>query len=186
MPPLAALLPGAAAAAGTGAAAAGTATAATGAATTLGVLKTASTVASLAGTAASTYGAYQGAKQEEAMNAYNAQLAEANAKRISVESSEKQTRMRRQHRAFLDKQRGAFAKAGLSMSGTSLEVMGQSAADLELSILDQAYASDTQRLSLLADKKISNIKARSAGRSALPAAGSQLIGGVNQLARMRL
>jgi hypothetical protein len=124
--------------------------------------------------------------QQEDMQNYNAALAENEAKRKEQETRERVRRQRRENDRFKSKQRAAFAKAGITSTGTPLEVMSQTAADLELAALDTAYAGESQRLALMQKASI-NRYAADATRKAKPiAVGATVLGGANQLARMKL
>jgi hypothetical protein len=124
--------------------------------------------------------------QEEDMQNYNASLQEAEAKQKQLETRESAKRQRTENDRFKSTQRAAFAKAGITSTGTPLEVMSQTAADLELAVLDTAYAGESQRLSLMQKAAVNRFGADATGRAKYLAVGSTILGGANQLARKKL
>lgn len=144
------------------------------------------TVATVVGTGLTAYGQYETMSQQEDMANYNAALAESEAKQKQLETRERVKRQRSENDRFKAKQRAAFAKAGITSTGTPLEVMSQTAADLELAALDTAYAGESQRQSLLQRASVNRYRADSVGRAKPLAVGATVLGGANQLARMKL
>lgn len=106
-------------------------------------------IAALAGGAISMYSQYQAASYEADMQKYNAQVAETQAQQKRMETRESIRRQRSEADRFKDTQRAAFAKAGITGTGTPLAVMSQTAADLELAALDAAYSGESQAQSLM-------------------------------------
>ena len=138
------------------------------------------------GTGVSAYGQYQAMSQEEDMQKYNASLRESEAKQKQLETRESVKRQRTENDRFKSSQRAAFAKAGITSTGTPLEVMSQTAADLELSVLDTAYAGESQRRSLMQQASVNRMGASATGRAKPLAVGATVLGGANSLARMKL
>lgn len=143
-------------------------------------------VLTVVGTAVSAYGTYQSMQQQADMTKYNAQVAEAQAEQTRLETSERVKRQRQENDRFKKQQRAAYAKAGITSSGTPLAVMSQTSADLELAALDTAYAGESRAQQLMQNAAVNRYQAKSLKRAAPLAVGSTILGGANQLARMRL
>lgn len=152
----------------------------------MGFIAAASVALTAIGTAVSAYGQYESMSQQEDMLNYNAEVAEAEAEQKRMETRERVNRTRKENDRFKSKQRAAFAKSGITSTGTPLELMSQTAADLELRALDTAYAGESQRQALLQNASVNKINADATGRAAPIAAASTILGGANQLARLKL
>ena len=135
-------------------------------------------IAALAGGAISMYSQYQAASYEADMQKYNAQVAETQAQQKRMETRESIRRQRSEADRFKDTQRAAFAKAGITGTGTPLAVMSQTAADLELAALDTAYSGESQAQSLMQRAAVnrSNAKMTKFGRNVVLATDGITIG----------
>lgn len=94
-------------------------------------------VASVAGTAVAVHGQRQQAKAAEAAAEFNAKVAQNEAKRIELENKEQLARNRILQKRLLGKQRATIGKAGVLETGSPLDLMVETAAELELGLLDQ-------------------------------------------------
>ena len=92
--------------------------------------------------------------------------AEYNAVRAEQEGQAKQSRLRRQARRKLSSQRVKFAKAGVRIEGSPLDLLAQNAAEFELDALDARIAATNT--SVLENKRAH--EARKAGKTAVGAA----------------
>jgi len=135
-------------------------------------------ILSVAGTAIQVYSKYQAASYEADMQKYNAQVAETQAQQKRMETRESIRRQRSEADRFKDTQRAAFAKAGITGTGTPLAVMSQTAADLELAALDTAYSGESQAQSLMQRAAVnrSNAKMTKFGRNVVLATDGITIG----------
>lgn len=132
------------------------------------------------------YSQHQQMKQQQEMQEYNAKVAEMQANRHRREKREQLRRQRKRKERALSQQRGAFAKAGLEMSGTPLDVMADTAATMELEALDTAYAKESQARQAEQRAGVNRMQA-SATKQARPLAlGATAFQGVNQTARLKL
>ena len=143
-------------------------------------------ILTVVGTAVSAYGTYQSMQQQGDMSEYNAQVAESQAKQTRLETSERVSRQRKENDRFKKRQRAAYAKSGITSTGTPLSVMSQTAADLELAALDTAYAGESKAQALMQQGAVNRYQSKSIRRAAPLAVGTTLLGGANQLARMKL
>lgn len=146
-----------------------------------------STVAGIAGTGMQMYGQAQAQQQSEAMAQYNIDVEEARQTQLTAEGQERVMRMRKRNARFLGAQRGAQAKSGVAMdTGTSLEVMADTKAMMELEALDAQYS--TQREVMASQQRAGAYKMQAESeKSALPLSlASTALGGINQMARLKL
>lgn len=143
-------------------------------------------ILTVVGTAVSAYGQYQQMSAQEDMAKYNAEVAKTQAEQKRRETSEKVRRQRVENDRFKNQQRAAFAKSGITSTGTPLAVMSQTAADLELAALDTAYAGESQAQALMQQSAVNRMQADAFGRAKPLAVGTTILGGANQLARMKL
>ena len=95
-----------------------------------------SLAATAAGGAMQFVGQRQQAKAAEATAEFNAKVAENEAIRVEQERSEQARRTRIQNERLLGKQKALVAKAGVTTAGSPLELMAETAGELELGVLD--------------------------------------------------
>jgi len=138
------------------------------------------------GTAVSAYGTYQQMSSQADMADYNASVAEAEAKQKELETRESVKRQRKENERFKNTQRAAYAKAGITGTGTPLAVMSQTAADLELAALDTSYQGQSQVRQLKQNAAVNKMQSKSLNSAKPWAVGSSILDGGNQLARMKL
>lgn len=149
-------------------------------------------VALLAGTALSAVGAVaQGNQQARqfreaaAVNRYNAEVAERDARQAQITALSRQEVFRQQARRELGRQRAAQAESGLAMAGTALGVLDRSAIDSELDALAIGHEGELearafrQRAGLDRFEAAANVQnARTARTSGWVSAGASVLGGV--------
>lgn len=134
------------------------------------------------GTGLSIYGQYQQGQAAASAAEANAKMAEQQAANLDLENRENIRRQRVENQRLLSRQRAGFAASGVQIgTGTPLEVQADTAAILELDILDQNRASQIQQSNLFyqaSADRASGSNYRSAGM--LGAAGS-LFGGLGSI-----
>jgi hypothetical protein len=118
-------------------------------------LAAAAAVASIVGTGVAVYGQQQAAKAAEATGRYNAELARNQAAQETSVAAENARRKARDNARYIGAQRAALAKAGLSMEGTPLAVLGETASALERDIMDLGFDAANKSRSLLAGANLS-------------------------------
>jgi hypothetical protein len=91
---------------------------------------------SAVGTGVAVHGQQQQAKAAEAAGEFNAKVAENEALRVSQETSEQTKRSRIANKRLLGRQRAQTGKAGVLEAGSPLELMAETAGELELGVLD--------------------------------------------------
>jgi len=94
---------------------------------------TAMAIMMIAGVLISAYGQYESARQQEKWAEYNAALSKHEAE---IETQ----RMEREKLKLLSRQRAAYSKAGVQLTGTPLEVMEETAKEVERDILLTRYS----------------------------------------------
>lgn len=142
-------------------------------------------IMTVVGTGVSAYGQYQSYRSEKAMHEYNRDVAKAQEEQIQNETRERVRRQRRSNDRFISQQKAAYAKAGVKTTGTPLEVMARTAADLELAALDTAYAGESAAQAAMQKAAVNQMYADASGRAMPWAVGSTLTKGASQLIRMR-
>lgn len=142
--------------------------------------------ASLAMTAVSVgvqaYGQHQQSKHRQKMMEYNAALAETEAQQKRLEGQERIKRQRARSEKFKKRQKAAYVAAGLTTTGTPLQVMSDTAASLELEALDIAYQTGSQVRSLGQQKDIALMEAQGIRKARPLALGATLAGGAARMA----
>jgi len=98
-----------------------------------------STVLMVGGTVLSAVGQLQQAHAASQAAAYNAQIAEMEAKAIKVSGEREAERLKREKRLMTGKQKALYAKAGVRLAGSPFEVLSDTATQYELDIQAQRY-----------------------------------------------
>jgi len=146
-----------------------------------------STAASIAGTGASMYGQVQAQKQQASMAEYNIAVEEARQQQLTAEGQERVSRLRSQNQRFLGQQRGAMAKSGIAMdTGSSLEVMADTKAMMELEALDAQYQTQMQLRTSRQKAQAYGMEADSAKKALPLSLAATALGGANQMAKLKL
>jgi hypothetical protein len=120
-----------------------------------------SAVTALVGTGVSIYGQRQAASAAEATGKYNAKLQRDQAVQTNLANAENARRKTRDNARVLGAQRAALAQTGLSMEGTPLAVLGETAMTLQRDILDMGYDAATKARSLQAGANLSLYEGKS-------------------------
>ena len=119
-------------------------------------------VATVAGTTVSVIGQRNAAtaaenigKYNEKIGKYNAKLQRDQAMQTNLANAENSRRKTRENARVLGAQRAALAQSGLSMEGTPLAVLGETAMTLQRDILDMGYNAATEVRALQAGANLS-------------------------------
>lgn len=137
-----------------------------------------------AGTGVAVYGQAQQAKTAKAVGKYNAELAENQAAQVEMDAREALKRKRDQARQFAAIQRSRIAKAGVAEEGTPLEILAETAGELELDALAFSRATGIQADSLRGDARLSRYMGANAASAAKIGMGASLLSGASQMAGM--
>lgn len=143
------------------------------------VLAFASIAASLAGAGISAYSMYQQGQAQEAMGKYNATIAENQASHEADVSAENAKRQREMNHRQLSAIRARMAGSGVSQSqGSSLDVLGASASELELQTLDLFREGEAKQVAYRNQAGIERWQGSQAATAGKIGAIGSLIGGV--------
>lgn len=134
------------------------------------------------GTGVAVYGQMEAAKSAKEMGEYNAKLAENQAAQVDMEARESVRRRREQNRRFMAMQRTAYAKSGVTIEGTPLEVMAETAGILELEALDASRQASQQSMALRGQAAYDRRVGSTQARAAYIGAGASLLSGVAGMA----
>ena len=131
-----------------------------------------------AGTVVSAYSAYQQGKMQRDLNNYNAQIAENNKilaeQKYALDLKEHQKRYRR----LLGKQRVSYAKSGVAIEGSAIDVIEEGAIDSAWQVAIMKYNRDVKKAGYTASATRSRFVGDSAYYTAKwNTAGTLLTGG---------
>lgn len=149
---------------------------------------TATTLAAIAigtavvGTGLAVYGQVQQAKTAKEMGEYNAKLAEQQALQVDMDARESVRRRREQNKRFLASQTSAYAKAGVTIEGSPLEVQAETAGILELEALDASRQAQQQQSALYGQAAYDRRVGSTQARAAYIGAGASLLSGISGVA----
>ena len=145
-------------------------------------------IASLAlagvGTGLAVYGQVQQAENAKAVGKYNARLAEAQAKQTEMDAAENIRRKRKENARILATQRSKYAKAGVIEAGTPLELMAETAGNLELDVLDYNRQQRINAQNLRQQGAMDLAMGQNAAQAGYINAGATLLQGAGQAAGM--
>ena len=125
----------------------------------------------LLGTAATAYGQYQQGKMQQRWAEYNAAVSK---QEVALEKQ----RMRKERVKLLSAQRVGYAKAGVQLTGTPLEVMAETAKEIEHSMILREHRAAIET-------GLWGYKGRAARQAGAWAAGTTLLTGGAQAAAMQ-
>jgi len=144
-------------------------------------------LASLATTAVSTgisfYGQKQQAKSQRYAAEYNAKVADNEARNVQLEAAESQKRMRQQDRRQQAELRNQLAAGGtVTTTGTTVDLLAENAANMDLGIRDAARASTIEADSFYSQADMTRWEGRQLQRTANISAYGSLFSGVSNMA----
>ncbi|MCM8784562.1 MAG: hypothetical protein NC818_07375 [Candidatus Omnitrophica bacterium] len=88
---------------------------------------------------------YQQARAYQEQAEYNARVAELQAQQVERAQKLEEYRLNRAKEALLGKQRALYAKAGVSLEGSPLEVLADTEAQYQLDLSVSRYNADVQK-----------------------------------------
>jgi len=94
------------------------------------------------------YSNIQAGKAQQAAHKYNAKVKENQAIQEGYNSKERIRRQRIKHRRLAAKQKVGVAKSGVQLTGSPLDVMADTAANMELEVADMKWQSDIRQADL--------------------------------------
>ncbi len=136
----------------------------------------------IAGTALNTYGQIEAGQMQAKVASQNADMSEANAHQVDLATTDKLDQMARHTSITLGKQRASYAKSGVTLEGSPLEILTetQTLADRDAYRVatEGTYAADSLRFTAAQERQ----KATYAKRSSFITAGSTLLSGLGSTA----
>lgn len=149
---------------------------------TMTTLAVASLALAAVGTGVAVYGQMEQAKTAKAMGRYNAQVAENQALQTEMDARESVKRKREQNSRLISTQRAGYAASGVTIDGSPLEVMADTAGILELETLDYSRQQRQQAASLRAQGAADLAMGANQARAAYIGAGASLLSGAGSAA----
>lgn len=113
---------------------------------------------------------------------YNAAVAKNNARASQEQANFEANRIRDRNRRFAAKQRNAVLASGITLSGTSQDLIADSATQGELDVLSVLYTGDVASMNQKARAKLFGLEADDARRAGKIGAASSLLGGASSAA----
>ena len=137
---------------------------------------------SIAGTALNAYGQIQAGQMQAKVASQNAEMAEANAHQVDLATDDKIDQIARHTSITLGKQRAGYAKSGVKLEGSPLEVLTETVnlgeRDMFRVAKEGEFAGDSLRFSAAQERQ----KATYVKRASFIGAGSTLLSGFGQTA----
>lgn len=134
-------------------------------------------IAIAAGTAISAYGSYASGRAQKKQAEANAQIAEADAKAAEQKAKYDEDLHRQRVRKILSSQRAAIGSSGVSVEGSPLLALEETAREGELDALAIRYGGDVSASRSRSEAALSRQEGRSAQRAGYIQAGSTLLTG---------
>ena len=136
----------------------------------------------LAGTAVSAVSQIQQGKEQQKWSEYNAAIAERDAKAATAAAGYEASQKRKETERLLGRQRALYGKFGVTMEGSPLELMSETAAEGELDALmiERTGAVRAQRYG--EEATLSRMKGSSARKASYWGAGTTLLTGAGSAA----
>jgi len=120
-------------------------------------------------------------QQAKAAADYNAKIDEQNAAITRQQAGQREEAFRSEARQTLGRQRAAFAESGTGLGGSNLDIIKDSALNLELDALNIRYQGELEARGLVEQAKITRLEGRQRRANAgLQAVGS-VLGGVSKV-----
>ena len=116
-------------------------------------------VATVAGGVMTAAGQISGGRASSSAERFNASVSRANAQATRISADLDIVRQRKQAEAFKSRQRAGYAKAGVKYEGSPLEVMIDSAAQLQMDSVIMDYNARTQMSQLEQQAQQSEVSA---------------------------
>jgi len=141
-----------------------------------------SAVTSMAGTAFSTYSQMQQAREQSKWAEYNAAVAERDAETARMNAEYEAGIKRKETEKLLGRQRALYGKAGVTLEGSPLLLMAETAAEGEMDALMIERGGKLQAQRYRSEATLSRMKGSAAQRAGYWGAGSTLLTGASQTA----
>lgn len=124
----------------------------------------------------SAYGENEKGQANAAAMEYNAKIADENATIAHTEGIENERRVRVQGRKELGSIRAGYGAAGVTMEGSAMDVLQESAANAELDALTTRYNSDMKVRGFKQDAQLARMGASASSSAGMIGAASTILG----------
>tara|TARA_R110000803_G_scaffold40287_9_gene86852 strand:- start:1651 stop:2163 length:513 start_codon:yes stop_codon:yes gene_type:complete len=131
-------------------------------------------------TGVSVYSSVQQGKAAEAAGEFNAKIAEQEAAANQQRAHENIRRTRTRNRRFLSRQRALISGRGIALEGTALQILGKSASNLELEVMDQLGSADMAANKSKSQADMSRFNGQQAKGASNFQAGASLLSGFSK------
>lgn len=126
----------------------------------------------------------QGNAAKSAAN-YNARVAENNATLARQQAAAQEEQHRRLARRQLGQMRAAYGASGVTMEGSPLDILAQSAKDAELDALNIRYGGELKAQGLESEAVLERYRGESAQRAGYMGAATGLLSGASKIMASR-
>lgn len=141
-----------------------------------------SAVASGIGTGISVMGQIEQGRSQKKWGEYNAQVAERDAETARMNAEYEAGLKRKESERLLGRQRALYGKAGVTLEGSPLLLMAETAAESEMDALMIERGGKLQAQRYRSEATLSKMKGAAAQRAGYYGAGSTLLTGASQTA----
>lgn len=131
----------------------------------------------------SAFGAYLSGQAEERAQRMNAEIARDNADQAILKAQDDARRLRLNGAKVLGDMRAAYGASGVTMEGSPLEVMKQSAANVELDALNALYMGEEKARAFRNEARMSEYRGDFASTAGKFGAASSLLSSAAQMAK---
>ena len=133
------------------------------------------TVLTAVGTGLQIFGQLSQAKTQSQIYQYNAAVSRQKAQLASQAGELRKEQLRRDRRRFTAKQVAAYAAAGVTLSGSPLQVLADTATEYEMDILIEDYNTRLDILNATSNAELDMIRSDIATRTGYINAGTTLL-----------
>ena len=150
-------------------------------------MATATTVAiilSVAATAASTYAAYEGGRQQKKAADLSAKLAERDAENARAAARIRAENYAEEARRRMATMRAGYAASGVTMEGTPLLVMMETAREVEKDIQRIKWGGEAQASAFEGEAGLQRMIGKQAYQTGIMGAGTSLLTGASRMGAM--
>jgi len=133
------------------------------------------TILSAAGIGLQVFGQLRQSQQQAQIYDYNAAISQQKVELAKRAGDVRISQLKREQRRFASKQTAAYAAAGVRMTGSPLQVISDTAAEIELDILIEDYNTRLDILNAQSDAELNSIRSRISSQAGYINAGSTLL-----------
>mgnify|MGYP000855960130 CR=1 FL=1 len=135
------------------------------------------------GSAISAYGSLQQGEAGKAAADYNSQVAEENAVTARQQAKEQARRESISSEKLLGQMRAGYGASGVTMSGSAMDVLQESAANAELDRLTTLYAGDVKATAYKNESRLEKFKGNQAQTAGQIGAAAALLDGAAKMGK---